>query len=340
VVDTGSTDDSVDIARSFGARVFHEPWTNDFSAARNAALDHASGKWILYIDADERLRVTSRDEVVALLDQAEEVAFRVLLRPFVGATPCREFRLWRNDPRIRFEGIIHEKVVPSIRAVGQADGRAIGLCELGLDHLGYEGVQVQKHERNLPLLRAQLAAEPGNVFNWRHLATVLDALGDTCGADEALTHALDLVRQRTTIDGAPGGQFVYADLTRRHRERGRRDDARRVLDEGRAAYPHDPLLVWLDVVMALDDGASTAAIELLDRLATTDLASLDDTLSYDERLFGVFPHEARGLALFRLGQFAASADSYRAAEMCEPEKVEHRTKRLLAEHLAAGSSPA
>src|SRR4029077_17309854 len=55
VVDTGSTDRTVEIAESFGARVLHHAWTGDFSAARNVGLDAATGDWLLYLDADEVL---------------------------------------------------------------------------------------------------------------------------------------------------------------------------------------------------------------------------------------------------------------------------------------------
>jgi glycosyltransferase involved in cell wall biosynthesis len=55
IADTGSADRSRSIARAFGARIVDYPWTGDFSAARNAALDAVSADWILYIDADERL---------------------------------------------------------------------------------------------------------------------------------------------------------------------------------------------------------------------------------------------------------------------------------------------
>ena len=60
VVDTGSTDDTVAVAESFGAVVAHRPWDDDFAAARNRALDLATGEWILYIDADEQLEDLER----------------------------------------------------------------------------------------------------------------------------------------------------------------------------------------------------------------------------------------------------------------------------------------
>ena len=237
VVDTGSSDQSMTIARSFGARVYREPWAGDFSRARNAALDRVHGEWVLYIDADERLRPIARADVVALLEHSTEVAFRVMLRPFTGSTPCREFRLWRNDPRIRFEGIIHEKVVPAITAVARSESRPIGVCDLAIDHVGYEGDQTRRHHRNLPLLRAQLAAEPRNVFNWRHLASVLVALDETEEAERALETALGLVRAEPVAPA--GGVLVYSDLVRLRYGRG--VDTGDLIDEAVGTYPNDPL---------------------------------------------------------------------------------------------------
>ena len=60
VVDTGSTDRTKEIAASFGARVFDFPWVDNFAAARNAALDHATGDWIFWMDADDRLDEVNR----------------------------------------------------------------------------------------------------------------------------------------------------------------------------------------------------------------------------------------------------------------------------------------
>ena len=334
VVDTGSVDDTVAVARSHGATVFTEPWADDFSRARNAALDRARGEWILYIDADERVQPIDRDEVVALLGSVEHVAFRVLLHPFADATACREYRLWRNDPRIRFEGVIHEKVVPSIRAVAAAGGLQVGQCDLTIRHLGYVGDQTRKHLRNLPLLQAQLEAEPGNVFNWRHLANVSFGLGRDDEGEAALDRARDVLRQ--SADPPALGALVYADLIRRRR--GGLEDAV-LVDEGLATYPHDPFLRWAKAAVGLDDGRPESALAELDRLLATDPADLDDTMSYDERLFGAGAHAARGLCLFRLGRYDDAAAAYRVAERLEPDVEQHWVTRRMAERLAERDRP-
>lgn len=63
IVDTGSTDKTLEIAKSFNAKIFNFDWINDFSAARNFALNKCSGDWILYLDADEELNPKSLDDL-------------------------------------------------------------------------------------------------------------------------------------------------------------------------------------------------------------------------------------------------------------------------------------
>ncbi|MCR8526080.1 glycosyltransferase family 2 protein, partial [Escherichia coli] len=137
IVDTGSTDSTVQIARRFGARVLEQPWADDFSAARNTALEHATRDWILYIDADERL-TTPLGSTLRTCRLEDVVACRVLLRPRTGFTSYYELRLFRRDPRIRFRGIIHETVHPAIGSVCQSDGLRVLDTDIGLDHVGYD----------------------------------------------------------------------------------------------------------------------------------------------------------------------------------------------------------
>lgn len=327
VVDTGSVDDSPAIAASAGARVYHHRWADDFAAARNAALEHCHADWILYIDADERLAPTSRTELAALLTNAPEMAFRLLLRPLAHSTPYREYRLWRQDPRIRFEGAIHEKVVPSIHAVSEADGRPIGVCDLLLNHVGYEGDQTRKHRRNLPLLRRQLKVEPDNLFNLHHLARVLTGLGRPEQSERVLVRAVEIARGKPFTD--PAGVLAYADLVSVRHQRG--EDVTDLLAEARARYPNNWLLRWLRARVLMTAHRYPEAMEHLEQLAAAHGSPVrDDLTSYDERLFGEYAHDALGLCLMRLGRHADAAAAYAAALRCCPGNPAYATKRELA----------
>jgi glycosyltransferase involved in cell wall biosynthesis len=327
VVDTGSVDASPEIAVRHGARLLHAPWRDDFSAARNVGLDAAEGDWILYIDADERLEQTSRAEVEGLLADAPEVAFRVLFSPDLRSTPYYEYRLWRHDPRIRFVNRMHEKVTPAIGAVAAADGRPISDCNLHLIHVGYEGDQTRKHQRNLRLLEAQLAVEPYNLFNRHHLARVLDGLGRRDEAEAVLTEAVELARNE--LRGDPLGVLVFTDLVRYRHERG--EDVAELLEEGRRRFPDNKLLWWVEATVRRSEGRYEESLGLLDRLLAVDLASLPaENIAYDARIFREWALDARGACLFRLERYEEAAASYARAEAIVPGSLEYRAKRAAA----------
>ena len=334
IVDTGSVDGTVDIARQHGARVESRDWTGSFAEARNAALDLATGEWILYIDADERLAPTDRATVQALLQDAEEVAFRLLLQPQSGMTPYREYRLWRNDPRIRFEGFMHEKVVPSIHAVAEADDRPIGKCDLLLRHIGYDGDQTRKHRRNLDLLRRQMELEPDNLFNLHHLARVLTGIGAPAAAEEALELAVELARAKPFVDSA--GVLAFGELVAIRHARG--EDVTLLLEEGLASYPENWSLVWQQGTILMASGQYDDALACFGNIAGVDISALpDEGPSYDERLFTELVHEARGLCLFRLGRYEESADAYALAAANAPGDKSYDVKRKLALARARGA---
>lgn len=327
VVDTGSSDECVALAAGRGASVIHHRWRDDFSEARNVSLDAARGKWILYIDADERVVGGSRATLESLLTDATEVAFRLLLRPTLGSTPYREYRLWRNDPRIRFEGVIHEKVVPSIHRVAAADGRGIGLADILLQHVGYEGDQTRKHRRNLPLLRRALEAEPDDLFVRDHLARVLDGLGQLDEAEQVLDDAVEVARSHAFAD--PLGVLVCAELVRRRSARGAA--VQPLLSEARTAYPENCVLLSLEGHELIRIGAYGEAVERFDCCLAFDPAGdHPESPSYDERLLGEFAHAGRAFALFKAGRYAEAADAYRAAGALAPDNPAYTVKRQLA----------
>ena len=85
IVDTGSTDKTIDIAKVFGAKVFDFPWTGDFSAARNHSLAQATGDWILVLDADEVISARDFDELKALIRKRtpSPVAYSIVTRNYM-----------------------------------------------------------------------------------------------------------------------------------------------------------------------------------------------------------------------------------------------------------------
>lgn len=171
VVDTGSTDGTVAIAGQFGATVKQVPWQNDFAAARNESLQLATGQWVLCLDADEVLFPESRDRLPSLLADEGVEGYYVQVHNLVGAASDPEtevgvlFRIWRNRPRYRFDGAVHEQILPSIRA---ANPRAkIAYSPVKVAHYGYLSEHVAakgKQNRNLALLQARLAQQPDEPF--------------------------------------------------------------------------------------------------------------------------------------------------------------------------------
>lgn len=336
VVDTGSLDDTPAIARASGAAVHHRPWSGSFAEARNAALDAASGEWILYIDADERLRPVPRADVEALLGRADAVAYRLLLRPSPRTTPYREYRLWRHDPRIRFDGVIHEKVVPAIHAVADADRREVLPCDLELVHHGYLGDQTRKHHRNLPLLLRQRELEPENLFVHYHLARVQEGLGDPREAERTTERGLEVARAKPWRD--PLAVLLYADLVRLRMLAAR--DPADLLDEGLRLFPDNLVLLWLQARLLIRSGEYERALGAPDRIRATDPVTLPGKgPSHDEGLLGELPHEARGLCMFRLGRHPEAAVEYAAALSFAPANAEYRTKLVLATARAGGRVP-
>jgi tetratricopeptide (TPR) repeat protein len=328
VVDTGSTDGSAEIARQHGAIVHDHAWTGDFAAARNEGLERTACEWILYIDADERLDPVDRASVERLLGSASEVAFRILLRPDSGSTPYREYRIWRHDPRIRFEGVIHEKVVPAIHRVADEDGRAVGTADLLLTHLGYEGDQTHKHRRNLPLLRRQLEVEPDNLFNLHHLARVLQGLGEREEAEQVLERAVGLAT--TTHVGDPLGSLAMADLiTMRHFNGA---DVGELVAEAVRLFPDNLLIVFREARYLVDHGRYDEALSRFDRLLAVDLSTLPDAgPAYGMAIFGDLSHDGRAVCLFRLGRYAEAAEAWALAAEADPSDPSYAAKRRLAQ---------
>jgi tetratricopeptide (TPR) repeat protein len=177
VCDTGSSDRTIEIARSFGATVVEREWRNDFGWARNESLAAATKRWIIFLDADEELRPESGPVLLALKTvPAHETALWVRIYNRTddyrgsGEVSHALIRVFPNSERIRFRGTIHE--YPSID--GKLDSIEAVPSGIEIVHHGYMNEVVNarnKGERNLSILQAATQAEPDNPYHWYNLGT-------------------------------------------------------------------------------------------------------------------------------------------------------------------------
>ena len=148
IVDTGSTDQTVAIARSSGALVDQIEWPDDFSVARNHALSLAREKWIMVIDADDEFVQTDVSLVRSLLSSTdkEALSLRQVIPTEGGAEIIKEqLVFFRNRPEYRYRFRIHERLPIPPEGVERAPFQ--------LRHHGYVGSAMpEKHARNERLL--------------------------------------------------------------------------------------------------------------------------------------------------------------------------------------------
>jgi len=345
VIDTGSVDDTVAVAQRHGAVIDHVPWQGDFATPRNRSLDLVDADWVLYIDADEELLPSGpagdHAALRTLLSRdTGHMGFRVRFVPRVGWTPFREYRLWRNRPTIRFQGLIHESIVSAVHDAALREGLLVGdLDPLVLQHHGYEGDQSHKHARDEPMLLAQIERDPERIFLYDHLARIYEAQGDSARAVASWMRGIERIRARSTSH--PDDRLVYIDLVVHRIANGdTSDDVAALVDEALARFPGIPSLDYAAAMVEFARDEFTAAAARLER---TVAMSLDEVVatnsSYDGRIFGEWSWNLLGLCRFSLGDDAGAADAFRRAEAAAPTELAYRTRRMLAEARASAGVP-
>ncbi len=327
VVDTGSTDQTIAIAKHFKSRIDRFDWQDDFSAARNRALDLCRGQWILYIDADERLESADPAKLKPYLGDCSYVAYTVRFYPIRGFSPYREYRVFKNDPRIRYSGVIHETMLSDIRKVAIADGLKIGIIPLTIRHFGYEQNQDRKHRRNLPLLRQAVKDNPVRSYLWWHLGTTLMACRHKKEALDALRKGLVAIRQKTKQESSDS--LIYGELIRYchyHKKK-----VMPLIDEALERFPDQYYIKWLKAVVLKSNQEYKAAADIFKELSAIRTDDLEGEIAYDEGLFRECSLEPLGDCYFKMKRFQESVDCYRKCELRDPGNSTFKIKRLFVE---------
>jgi tetratricopeptide (TPR) repeat protein len=266
VVDTGSTDETVAIAHSFGATVGHFAWCDDFAAARNAALDLATGDWVLWIDADEELDPASAPALRKAVVRPHfggfdlEIVNYVDDRPDGGHILHYPMRLFRRLPQIRFTGAIHEQIQPSVAALGLPWARLDGARLL---HHGYRPSALAdgaKLARTRTMLESAVARDPSDGFQWFNLANANLTEGRDADAERAAREALRLIPPR-----APWRDLAWQILTSSLLRQNRPGEAARECDACDADGDGGLINEFERAQALLALGQPEAALEAIDR---------------------------------------------------------------------------
>ena len=171
ILDTGSQDDTVAIAKSYGAKMIEGKWTEDFSVARNEALQSVTGDWVLMLDGDEQFN----PKMAELINQAiadEKNLVINLMRQEIGAAQSpysAVSRLFRHHPAIRFNRPYHETIDDSVLALlkQEPQWQIVDLPNVAIIHHGYTAEAIQnldKANRAKRLLEKAIAANPQDPY--------------------------------------------------------------------------------------------------------------------------------------------------------------------------------
>ncbi len=263
IVDTGSTDNTKEIAAQFGARVYEYEWDGCFANARNAALEQARMDWILLMDADDEFEYEDTQKLLDLMEHGEGSVCFFQTLSFMGRVPDKNslvanlnVRLIRNHMGLKFQGCIHEQIGM------EHGGHKAVISDIRVYHYGYLDGAIQekkKRERNISLIQKELDKNPDDAF-------MLFNMGNEYFALERVQEAFTCYR-KSYEDFDPKRGYspkLIVRLMTCNDLLGNTEEMLRLADEGLRLYPDYTDLVFLRGTALLRQEKYLAAIASLE----------------------------------------------------------------------------
>jgi glycosyltransferase involved in cell wall biosynthesis len=284
IVDTGSTDRTVEIAQSFGARVFDFVWVDDFAAARNAGLARATGDYAFWLDADDRVEPAHHERLRALFDGLRTTSAAYVVRCSCdadpsggGATIVDHIRLFPVRADVRWAYRVHEQILPALRRVGVE----VRWTDAAVRHVGYNdpALRQRKLQRDQAILESELADRPDDPF-------VLFNLGAIAVEANEPRAALGFL-QRSLAGSAPTDSItrkLYVLIARCHQLLGEPEAALAACGAGLAIDDNDAELWFRKAVLHRRGGDARKAEECWRKVLTLDRP--ERFSSVDEGIYG------------------------------------------------------
>ncbi|WP_410510999.1 glycosyltransferase [Paenibacillus sp. BR2-3] len=309
VIDTGSTDNTVEIAKSMGARVYPYRWDHDFSRARNVSLERARGEWILFLDADEEIHPEDRGLLRPLLAASAASGYLLTIENKMPQSVERDYvlRLFHNHPDHYFVGSFHEQIGSSILTANpQAQFHRTGIRIL---HVGYTSEIMKKKNksaRNLEMTLAELNKRPDDGF--LRFCVAQAYLGQENPGSTDIQEAIKHLRIATELSDprAMWGPRMYKLLAVALEAAGQTSEALEALVKGILLYKESAELYYLQARIFEKMGK-------LDRAVGSYMHSLE--VDQHNRSSGLGPEIEAGELHFALGRtFEIKNNDYKAVE--------------------------
>lgn len=199
VVDTGSTDRTVEIAREMGAKIYHFQWIDDFAAAKNYAISKASCEWIAFLDADEYFTQEDGKKLLQCVNEYQDTSYDGILTGWIHLNnegqviaADTQIRVFRNLPTVQYKRRIHEYLISTDNKPRKT---ADMVKELSIFHTGYgskESGRKIKEGRNWKLIQAELEDHPDDYEMWGYLGNEYSSVDEWDQAEEAYRRAISL----------------------------------------------------------------------------------------------------------------------------------------------------
>jgi tetratricopeptide (TPR) repeat protein len=315
VVDTGSLDETPEIARRYGAKVFFFPWIDDFSAARNESIKHATGEWIFWLDSDDTIDEFNAKKLRELAYSASppEILGYIMQVHCPGpengrnreVTCVDHVKLFRNHPAIRFEHRIHEQILGAIRRLGGQ----VAWTDLFVVHSGSEHsaeAKQKKYDRDLRLLKLDLAERPNHPFILFNLGMTFDDMG-------AHEEAVNWLRRCLEVSHIEESHVrkAYALLANSLSEMGNIREALSVCREGVKFFEHDLELRFREGILLHKNGELLPAVESYRRVL--EVQESRHFTSVDPSIGNVKARHNLALVYEELGRFDLAEMQWRLA---------------------------
>ncbi|WP_425058770.1 glycosyltransferase [Sporomusa carbonis] len=307
IVDTGSTDNTLAVARRYTSKIYSFPWQNDFGKARNFALDKCTGNWILSLDADETVDASQGTFRALIENHPESKAFLLPLYYQSNKTVqdderCFVLRFFRNLPEHRFVGKVHEQI-----PFKKLDEAVLSPTPKLRHHQVSRKERNRRRHRNLMLLETSLRQEPDNLIYQYYSALEWQAFG---------RYIKSLAMLKNVYTGLSDTQATFRSHAARQmliclRTLGRNREAATLCEEVSARYPTYTDLYFEGGLVSEQMGKFEIACHWFERALASGLPP--DIFIHTAGTNGFLSYYHLGYCQERLGNWNTAISAYQQA---------------------------